>query len=158
MKLIDRQFRDALGNFATGVCIITAAPEGFDPVGVTVNSFTSVSIEPPLILWCLKIDSVVYSVFEGVNLFTVNVLAANQKALSEQYADKTRHKLEPGCYVNNSAGTPVLKDSIASFDCVVRERYKGGDHVIIMGEIKEINVNPGEPLVFYKGGYRELKP
>lgn len=158
MKLTDRQFRDALGHFTTGVCIVTATPEGIEPVGVTVNSFTSVSIEPPLILWCLKIDSVVYPAFNAVERFTINVLAAGQKGLSDQYADKTRHNLEPGCYKIDSAGTPVLNNSIASFSCAVRERYAGGDHVIIMGEITEINVNPGEPLVFYNGRYRELKP
>lgn len=157
MKLTDKQFRDALGHFATGVCVVTAAHEGFDPVGVTVNSFTSVSIDPPLILWCLKTESIVYPVFDAANRFAVNVLAANQKALSDQYADKTRHKLESGCYENDNAGNPVLKDVIAAFSCTVRERHAGGDHVIIIGEIADIIVNPGEPLVFYNSRYRELK-
>ena len=158
MKLTERQFRDALGQFTTGVCVVTAAPEGSDAVGVTVNSFTSVSITPPLILWCLKVESVVYSAFAAADRFAVNVLAANQKELSEQYADKTRHRLEPGCYVTGAGGAPVLNNAISSLSCVVRARYSGGDHVIILGEIMDITANPGAPLVFFQGRYRELKP
>lgn len=157
MKFTERQFREALGQFTTGVCVVTAAPEGYDPVGVTVNSFTSVSIDPPLILWCLKIESVVYATFAATDRFAVNILAGTQKELSEHYADKTRHKLEPGCYVTGEGGAPVLNNAISSISCVVRSRHSGGDHVIILGEIMDISGNPGEPLVFFQGRYRELK-
>ena len=157
MKLSERQFRDALGQFATGVCIVAAAPEGFDPVGVTVNSFTSVSIEPPLILWCLKIESVVYPAFAAAERFSINVLAAEQKELSDHYADKTRHKLDPGSYNNDAGGIPVFNNAICSISCVTRSRYDAGDHVIILGEIVDITSNPGEPLLFFQGRYRELK-
>jgi len=157
MKLSEREFRDALGQFATGVCIVAAAPKGFGPVGVTVNSFTSVSIDPPLILWCLKIESVVYPAFAAAERFSINVLAADQRKLSDHYADKTRHTLDRGSYVDDAAGTPVFNNAICSISCVVNSRYNAGDHVIILGEIVDISRQPGEPLLFFQGRYRELK-
>ena len=156
MQLTEKQFRDALGQFTTGVSIVTAAPEGFEPVGVTVNSFTSVSIEPPLILWCLKVDSVVFPVFKAAQHFSVNILADNQRELSERHADKTRHTLETGSYQTAASGSPVLNNAICSLNCSVWSRYDGGDHVIILGEIEDITANPGEPLVFFRGKYRQL--
>lgn len=157
MNLTEKQFRNALGQFATGVCIVAAASEGFDPVGVTVNSFTSVSIDPPLILWCLKVESVIYPAFAAAERFSVNILAADQRELSDHYADKTRHTLDPGSYVEGAAGTPLFNNAICSLSCVVKSRYNAGDHVIILGEIVDISKQPGEPLLFFQGSYRELK-
>jgi flavin reductase (DIM6/NTAB) family NADH-FMN oxidoreductase RutF len=157
MKLDERLFRNALGQFATGVCVVTAAAEDFEPVGVTVNSFASVSINPPLILWCLKTDSVVHAAFAAADRFCVNVLAANQRELSDHYADKTRHKLDPESYVNGIGGVPLINNAICSITCTVSSRYSGGDHVIILGEIEDIIGQPGEPLIFFQGKYRELK-
>jgi flavin reductase (DIM6/NTAB) family NADH-FMN oxidoreductase RutF len=158
MKITERQLRDTLGRFTTGVSIVTAAPYGYEPTGVTINSFTSVSMEPPLILWCLKIDSVVHGVFEATDRFTVNILAENQRELADIYADKTKHRLATDCYVTDDSGIPVLRDSIATFKCMVKARYEEGDHIIIIGEVIDITSVPGDPLVFYNGRYRELKP
>ena len=157
MNFTERKFRDTLGRFATGVCVITAAPEGFEPTGVTINSFTSVSVEPPLILWCLKLESEVYTIFEGADRFAVNVLSDNQWELAEIYANKTRHRLAAGCYVTEDSGVPVLKDSIAVFQCMVKSRYEEGDHIVIIGKVMDVTSGPGEPLVFYNGKYRELQ-
>ena len=157
MKITERKLRDTLGRFATGVCIVTAAPDGFEPTGVTINSFTSVSIDPPLILWCLKHQSVVSSVFEAADRFAVNILSNEQLRLADVYANKTQHRLTSECYEMVDDGIPVISDSIASFLCTVTNRYREGDHVIIIGKVLKLQSTRGEPLVFYDGEYRELK-
>ena len=157
MSFDSREYRDALGRFATGVCVITADPEGYQPFGMTVNSFASVSLEPPLLLWSLQKNSEMLDAFDKTRYFAVNVLAKEQQALSDQYAKKGDHVLDAGHFRIGASSCPVLRDVLVSFECVVEARHDGGDHIIIVGRVMEMQERPnGEPLLFYRGGYREL--
>jgi flavin reductase (DIM6/NTAB) family NADH-FMN oxidoreductase RutF len=157
MSFDNLQFRNALGRFATGVCVITARPEGHAPFGVTVNSFSSLSLTPPLVLWSLQKNSDTMDAFRVAQQFCVNVLAQEQKALSGRFAKKGDHALRPDEFTTGETGLPVLKHCLASFECDVDARHDGGDHVILIGRVAAMTVaSGGRPLVFYEGGYREL--
>ncbi|MCX2981201.1 flavin reductase [Halieaceae bacterium IMCC14734] len=157
MTIDSREFRDALGCFATGVTVITANPEGQQPFGMTVNSFASVSLDPPLVLWSLQNNSEMFDVWERASTFGVNILRADQQDLSNLYARKGDHLLEADHFVAGVTGVPVLPDSLVSMECEVEARYPGGDHTIIVGRVTAMeNRDNGEPLLFCAGGYREL--
>ncbi len=157
MTCSSRQFRDALGHFATGVCVITAKPEHSDAFGITINSFASVSLEPPLVLWSLQNDSEMYEAFERCTRWAVNVLRADQQGLSTQYAKRGDHLLQPTHFEMSEAGIPVMPAALASFECELEARYPGGDHTILMARVLDMTQRgEGNPLVFCAGNYREL--
>ena len=129
MSFERREFRDALGQFATGVCVITANPEGWEPFGLTVNSFASVSLEPPLILWSLQSDSEMIEAFNKAERFTVNILRAEQEELSTQYAIKGDHILTAEHFELGSGGTPVMPATLVSLECEIEARHPGGGNI-----------------------------
>ena len=158
MRFSQRALRDALGTFATGVCIITVHPPHRGPFGMTVNSFASVSLDPPLVLWSLQNDSECFSAFDNASQFGVNILNNTQVELSNYYAQKGDHNLLAGSYRYGRSGAVVLKDVVTSFECNIEARYPGGDHTIFIGRVMEVHSRPAaKPLVFYGGQYRELK-
>jgi len=158
MSFTSREYRDALGRFVTGVCVITANPSGFKPFGMTINSFASVSLDPALLLWSLQKNSECLEAFELAHKFTVNVLGLHQKDVSNRYAKKGDHELQDGEYRLGRSGCVVLKDALTSFECKIHSRVDGGDHIILIGQVVEMTNKPtGKPLVFYCGQYRELK-
>ena len=159
MNLDPREFRNALGRFATGVTVITVNPKGMTPFGMTANSFASVSLDPALVLWSIQKNSDCFTAFAQATQFGVNILSANQQALSNQYAKKNEHNLVEGTFVQGRSGCVVLKDAMVSFECDIEARHEGGDHVIIVGRVREMTSHPAErkPLVFFAGRYRELK-
>ncbi|MGK0500679.1 MAG: flavin reductase (DIM6/NTAB) family NADH-FMN oxidoreductase RutF, partial [Oceanicoccus sp.] len=138
MSLDSREFRNALGSFATGVCVITANPEGYQPFGMTVNSFASVSLDPALVLWSLQNNSECLSAFEKADKFAINILAADQQDLSNLYAKKSDHVLSPEHYRIGKSGSPILRGVVTSFECDIWARYPGGDHIILVGEVNHI--------------------
>jgi flavin reductase (DIM6/NTAB) family NADH-FMN oxidoreductase RutF len=141
MSFSSREFRDALGRFATGVCVITIASKDGKPFGITVNSFASVSLDPALVLWSLQKNSDVYD--DIVN--------------AEQYAKKSDHDLSPEHFRIGKTGSPVLKNSLVSFECESEAEYDGGDHVILVGRVQDMSNSPaGDPLLFVSGKYRQL--
>jgi flavin reductase (DIM6/NTAB) family NADH-FMN oxidoreductase RutF len=157
MTLNTRNFRDALGQFPTGVCVVTANPEGFTPFGMTVNSFASVSLDPPLVLWSLQKDSELAAAWDATSVFAVNVLNSSQQDLSNLYARKNEHDLQVDHYFMGEAGVPVIKDAVASFECELEATHDGGDHIILVGRAIEMENGPHtEPLVFHAGRYRVL--
>lgn len=158
MSLDSREFRDALGSFATGVCIITANPQGYAPFGMTVNSFASVSLDPALILWNLQNNSECLPAFEKATKFAVNILACDQQDLSNQYAKKGSHELAAEHFRIGKSGTPVLRGAVTSFECDAWATYPGGDHVILVGQVTEMATDGNkQPLLFSCGKYRELR-
>jgi flavin reductase (DIM6/NTAB) family NADH-FMN oxidoreductase RutF len=148
-----RDFRNALGTFATGVTVITAAAPDGRPVGLTCNSFASVSLNPPLVLWSLVIYSQSMSIFQNASHFTVNVLGASQQALATRFATPAEDKFAGVEWTPGLGGAPVLKDSVANFQCRAADRYYGGDHVIFLGAVEAYAYNRDEPLLFARGGY-----
>ena len=148
-----RDFRNALGTFATGVTIITAvAPDG-KPYGLTCNSFASVSLNPPLVLWSLGVYSSSLTVFQNASHFTVNVLGASQQALADKFAKSSDDKFTGIDWTPGLGSAPVLAESVANFQCRSVNRYYGGDHVIFLGAVEAYSYNGREPLLFARGSY-----
>src|SRR3954470_21150644 len=148
-----RDFRNALGTYATGVTIITAAGPDGKPCGLTCNSFTSVSLNPPLVLWSLGIFSQNMSVFQNASHFAINVLGASQQALATKFAKSSEDKFAGVEWTLGLGNAPVLADSVANFQCRAANRYYGGDHVIFLGAVEAYTYNRHEPLLFARGGF-----
>jgi flavin reductase (DIM6/NTAB) family NADH-FMN oxidoreductase RutF len=147
-----------MGRFATGVCLITTVTEEGEALALTANSFSSVSLDPPLVLWSLQNGSDVYQSYAQPRYFAINVLAREQEAHSNQYARKGEHLLEPEHFSPGRHGAPIIRDALASFECELDATHEGGDHLIIVGRVLDMQVRSGgEPLLFYAGAYRELR-
>lgn len=158
MNFDSRDLRDALGRFTTGVCIVTASPSDGAPFGVTVNSFSAVSLEPPLVLWSLQNDSDCAEQMTACRHYTINVLASDQLSLSHHYAKRLNHTLLPDHFRIGRSSAPVLRGALVSFECELWRNYDGGDHRILVGRVLHAERRPtGKPLVFYGGAYRELR-
>jgi flavin reductase (DIM6/NTAB) family NADH-FMN oxidoreductase RutF len=148
-----RLLRNALGHFATGVTVVTTcAPDGAK-IGVTVNSFASLSLDPPLVLWSLARKSWSMSAFEIAGHFAVHVLAADQQALSDRFSRAGADKFGGVETVEGVGGVPLLRDCAAVFECSVEHRYDGGDHVILVGRVERFSTAERAPLLFYRGRY-----
>ncbi len=157
MTFDSREFRDALGCFATGVCVITGKPEGGEPFGMTVNSFASVSLDPPLILWSLQNNSDMFDTFENCHRWAVNILREDQQDLSGQYAVKGDHRLDEGHYQMSDNGIPIMPDTLVSLECEQEARHPGGDHVILVARVIDLaRRNNGNPLLFCSGAYAQM--
>jgi flavin reductase (DIM6/NTAB) family NADH-FMN oxidoreductase RutF len=148
-----RDFRRALGQFATGVTVVTAQAKNGRPVGLTVNSFASVSLEPPLVLWSLSREATDFEELNDAGHFAVNVLSARQHPLSRQFSTTLPDKFSGVEYESAADGSPLLKGATAQFICRVIGRFDGGDHVIVLGEVENYRWHEGEPLVFHSGRY-----
>ena len=148
-----RDFRNALGTYATGVTIITASAADGKPYGLTCNSFASVSLNPPLVLWSLVVYSSSLTVFQNASHFAVNVLGASQQALANKFAKSSDDKFTGVDWTPGLGGAPVLADSVANFQCRSVNRYYGGDHVIFLGAVEAYTYDAKEPLLFARGAF-----
>jgi flavin reductase (DIM6/NTAB) family NADH-FMN oxidoreductase RutF len=148
-----RDFRNALGAYATGVTIITAAGADGKPYGITCNSFASVSLNPPLVLWSLVLYSSSLSAFQNASHFAVNVLGASQQALANKFAKSSDDKFAGVEWKPGLGNAPLLAGSVANFQCRAANRYYGGDHVIFLGAVEAYSYNRKEPLLFARSGY-----
>ncbi len=154
-----RKFRNALGWFTTGVAVVTTCEGGGTPIGITVNSFSSVSLDPPLVLWCLDKQSDTLVVFEKATHFTVNVLREEHQEVSSRLAKKGDHSLEGVDLIHCESGTPALKEALAHFECEIEARHDAGDHVIMVGRVLKFDfVEEGRPLLYHRGAYQFLPP
>ncbi len=156
MEFDKRAYREALGSFPTGVAVVTAAG-GAHPVGITVNSFTSVSLDPPLVLWCMDRGSGRHALFADAAAFTVNILGTEHKAVSSRLARPGEHALEGIPLLPTELGPPALADCLAVFECVLEQRVEAGDHTILIGRVLRFS-RPGKsaPLVYFSGKYSAL--
>ena len=156
-SFITRAFRDALGCFATGVTIITTvAPDG-RLLGVTINSFNSLSLEPPLVLFSLARSLMSFNGFEGARHFAVNVLGRHQKILANHFATRTINKFANLEFVTGETGCPLIPGAVVYFECETRARYDGGDHMIFVGEVLRLEADmEAEPLVYHRGRFHSL--
>ncbi len=147
-----RDFRRALGSFATGVTIITTRGADGD-IGVTANSFNSVSIDPPLVLWSLAKNSRSLAAFADASHFAVHILASNQEELSNQFANSGIDKFNQVGVTRGANDIPLLEGCSARFQCRSAYRYEGGDHIIFVGEVVAYEHRPAPPLLFHGGRY-----
>ena len=148
--------RAALGRFATGVTIITCRGADGAPVGLTANSFTSLSLAPPLVLWSLRQASSSLAAFEAAEHFAINVLAETQVDLSRRFAAATTDKFAEGVWADGHGGAPVLSGCAAVFECRIETRQVAGDHVLFIGRVLRLADLAVAPLLFQGGHYRML--
>ncbi|VFR17502.1 Nitrilotriacetate monooxygenase component B [plant metagenome] len=152
-------FRTTLGRFATGVTIVTTRDAAGAPAGLTVSSFNSVSLDPPLVLWSLSLTSSSLPLFEQCERYVVNVLAAGQLSLASRFARGTAaERFQDLTLAEAPGGAPMLADPGAAwFECRNRSRYREGDHLILVGEVEHCGYTDAPPLVYHAGGF-DLTP
>lgn len=153
-----RALRDAFGSFATGVTIVTTLGPGGDDIGLTANSFSSVSLEPPLVLWSLARTASSIEAFCGCTHFAVHVLSEDQERLSTRFASRGIDRFEGLALERGPGGIPMLPDCVSRFACRLTYQYEGGDHVIFVGEVLSFSRRALKPLVFHGGRYGLLLP
>ncbi|HET7837652.1 MAG TPA: flavin reductase family protein [Variovorax sp.] len=153
------EFRASLGMFATGVTIVTARAANGALVGLTANSFNSVSLDPPLVLWSLARSAASMAALRTGSHYAINILAANQKSLAERFAAKDIDRWADVAFTEGIGGAPVLVGAAASFECFNRSRYDEGDHVIFVGEVERCMHSAGaSPLLFHGGRFYTEHP
>lgn len=151
-----RAFRDALGRFATGVCVVTTqGPDG--PMGFTANSFASLSLDPPLVLWSPARASSRFAVYAAARFFAIHVLAAGEATLAERFL-RGGTGFAGLAHAANDEGVPVIPGTLARFDCVQHATHDGGDHLIVVGRVLRARAASGAPLVFCAGCYGGFVP
>ncbi len=146
-------FRDALGTFVTGVTIVTARDEQGQPFGLTANSFNSVSLDPPMVLWSLSLQSRTLPVFRDAENWAVHVLAADQQDMSDRFAQSGEDKFAGLTALDGPEGAPLIEGCAARFGCRARFEYEGGDHAIFLGEVVDFDRREAEPLIYHCGRY-----
>ncbi|MEQ8818108.1 MAG: flavin reductase family protein [Thalassobaculum sp.] len=157
MPIDPSDFRAVLGRYATGVTIVTTRGADSRPTGLTVNSFTSVSLDPPLVLFCLDRAAGSGPAFAAADCFAVNILAAGQAQKSARFADPVAARFVDDGVTTWETGAPILSDALAALDCRVHARHDGGDHVILVGRVLRAQVMRDEaPLLYWRGDYRGL--
>ena len=156
MNMDTGDFRQALGQFATGVCLVTLDDPELGPLATTVNSFSSVSLDPPLVLWSIQNSSDHLAVYTECQHFGISVLSSEQGALSSQYAQRGGHRVQAEHFATGPQGEPKLIDALAHFTCAAYAVHPGGDHQIIVGEVLQFESREAAPLIFHSGAYRAL--
>jgi flavin reductase (DIM6/NTAB) family NADH-FMN oxidoreductase RutF len=153
------EFRAALGMFATGVTIVTARSSTGELVGLTANSFNSVSMAPPLVLWSLARSATSMHAFSTGSHYAINILGADQQALALRFASRDADRFAGVDFVDGVAGAPLLAGAAATFECFNRSRYEEGDHVIFVGEVERCTQRAGtSPLLFHGGKFYTEHP
>ena len=156
MPITADSFRAALGRFASGVTVVSARdPEGRDH-GMTVSAFTSLSLDPPLVLACIDREASMHELLLDVDRFGVSVLEEGQEEISRRMADgdiSGPARFEGVGIVRRETGIPLVADALAHLECVVEARHDGGDHTILVGRVEHAHVMEGKPLLYFRGGY-----
>ncbi len=143
-------FKKAMGSYPTGVTVVTAYNEENEPMGLTVNSFASVSLDPLLILWSIDKRVSSYDAFLKVDRFSVNILASDQSDLCNLFASRVPDRFGQCDWEKSELALPVLKDTLATLQCKVHKQVKAGDHTIMIGEVLDIQNSDREPLLYHK--------
>jgi flavin reductase (DIM6/NTAB) family NADH-FMN oxidoreductase RutF len=150
-------FRQVMGNFATGITIVTTRDSGGEPRGLTVNSFTSVSLDPVLVLVCFDKNLSSLKAFQDSKRFGISMLGEDQEDVSRLFAKRDAER-PPSLYFEGKLGTPLIKNAIAVMECETTAVYPGGDHFIFLGEVKNGEIlHPFHPLLYFRGKYRRLE-
>ena len=147
------EYRRALSCFATGVAVVTTRESDGERLGMTISSFNSVSLDPPLVLWSIAKDALSYDKFSAADHFAVNVLAMHQKDVSARFARSGADKFEGLDCREGISGIPILPEYAACFECSLEHCYDGGDHSIIVGRVLRFEDRETDPLIFYRGRF-----
>jgi flavin reductase (DIM6/NTAB) family NADH-FMN oxidoreductase RutF/DNA-binding IclR family transcriptional regulator len=152
-------FRQVLGQYPTGVCVVTATPSEGPSAGMVVGSFTSVSLDPPLVAFLPDRSSSTWPRIQGAGKFCVNILGADQESLCRNFASKAADKFEGQSYRMSALGSPILENSVAWMDCEIDSVTEAGDHYIVVGLVRDLQIErSGLPLLFFQGGYGRFSP
>lgn len=158
MPITAAAFRRALAQFATGVTVVTTRDDKGAPLGLTVNAFCSVSLEPPLVLASIDNRSDANAGLQGSRVFGVSVLSEEQEAFSRRFATPGREKFAAKDLHTGEAGVPLVPHALAHLECRLVAFHPAGDHTLYVGEVLRIEVRPGRPLLYHASGYRKLEP
>lgn len=150
-------FRSVLGRFASGVTVVTVCDEDGADHGMTVSAFCSLSLVPPLVLLCIDHDASLQEILLGASHFGVNILAAEQEAISRRFAGTDPDRFEGLGFQRGKRGVALLDGALAHLECSIHTRYEGGDHTIVIGEVESASPSKGRPLLYYRGGYAQLE-
>ena len=150
-----RPHKDAFSRYPTGVTVVSCAPPDQPPLAITVNSFTSVSLDPTLVLWCLDKESSVFPAYEAADNYAVSILAHDQAEASNRFATPGQHGFRDGEAEVLETGAPLLLGRLAGFDCKVAARHDAGDHVILVGRVVRFDSRAGRPLIYAARQYLE---
>lgn len=156
MPVSKDEFRSALSRFASGVTVVTTKTADHQLAGITVSAFSSVSLEPPLILVCIDKRASLHELLKEGVAFAVNILSEDQELISRRFASKDEDRFNGTGYTIGAGGAPLLADALAMIECRVVQAYPGGDHTIVVGEVESAIVAEGKPLTYYRGGYAQL--
>lgn len=152
-----KALRNAFGQFATGVCVVSAVNNDGRAIGITINSFGSVSLDPALALWSIQNSSDLFDFWTGTKKYAINILASDQQAISGQCAKPGQHGLQSDQVAMSEDGIPLVIGALASFEMTLEQVVPAGDHHLILGTIDKYQVNDAlSPLVFHKGQYHTL--
>ena len=158
MTIDPDSFRSVLGRFASGITVITAIDADGRDVGMTVSAFSSVSLHPPLVQACVDRAASMFDALQRAERFGVNVLAAEQEALSRRFAAvDSSHRFEGIGYVRGESGVVLLDDALAHMECQIVSRFDAGDHMLFVGEVERATARDARPLLYYRGGYAQLE-
>ena len=147
----NKNLRNVLSKFATGVTIVSTIDDDGKPVGMTVNSFTSVSLDPPLVLWNIGINQPSYDIFLNAKGYSVSILSKDQRDICNLFSSSVDNKFNNIDFVLSDNGFPIIQKSLAWFDCLKWKNYPGGDHQILVGEVINFHANENDPLIFWNG-------
>ncbi|MBC7842552.1 MAG: flavin reductase family protein [Gemmatimonadaceae bacterium] len=149
-------FRAVLGRFASGVTIITTTDDDGRDQGMTVSAFSSLSLDPPLVLVCIDHGASLWPVLQTAEHFAVNILASQQEALSRRFSSKEPDRFDGIGFTRGNTGVPMLDDTLASIECAIVTRVPQGDHSILIGHVESGTTRDLQPLLYYRGGYASL--
>ena len=152
----ERALRDVLGCFATGVAVATTLDQAGKPVGLTISSFNSVSLNPPLVLWSLACDAGSHGAFSAADAFSINILSNEQTDVCHQFARSSVDKFGGVAWHPGHRGVPLLKDALATLECNHYRQYEGGDHTIFIGEVVRVDASEKAPLIYHRGALTGL--
>jgi flavin reductase (DIM6/NTAB) family NADH-FMN oxidoreductase RutF len=150
-------FRSVLGRFASGVTIVTARDDAGADHGMTVSAFCSLSLEPPLVLFCVDHAASMYELLLSHPRFGISILSSNQEAYSRRFADPDSDRFDGIAYTRGDSGVVLLDDALAHLECRAIEHHDGGDHTIFIAEVERAQPKHGRPLLYYRGGYAQLE-
>lgn len=150
-----RPLKDAFGRFATGVAVAACRNAGGGFTAITINSFTSVSLDPPLVLWCIERRASTFDAFAAAPSYAISILTDAQQAVSERFARHDPGPLAPEDYEIWATGAPILSERLAGFDCEIVDRHRSGDHVILVAKVVQFDSRPGAPLLYFASRYSD---
>lgn len=157
MTVDQHSFRAVLGRFSSGVTVVTTRDRRGRDQGMTVSAFSSVSLDPPLVLICIGHDASIYSVMQKATHFIVNILSEGQEALARRFAEPGSNRFAGIGYTRGKNGVAVLDEVLGQIECGIAARHEAGDHDIIIGAVEVAVANEGKPLLYYRGGYAQLE-